>query len=91
MDKTIPLTLSNALIHYRKSLSAKQVANISKELLMSLQYIRSKEIVHLNLNPSNILILRNDPESFFNNDPIEDSSSDVHLGESEDQDPVSSS
>lgn len=71
LDKSIPLTLSNALIYYRKPLSAKQVANIAKELLMSIQYIHSKEILHMNLNPSNILILRSDPESFFNNDPIE--------------------
>ena len=72
----MPLTLSQALIYHRKSLSAKQVANIAKELLLSIQYIHSKDIIHLNLNPCNILVLRSDPESFFNNDPIEDSSDD---------------
>jgi hypothetical protein len=36
LDKSIPLTLSNALIYYRKPLSAKQVANIAKEILMSI-------------------------------------------------------
>ena len=72
----MPQTLQNALIYYRKSLSSKQIANIAKELLFSIQYIHSKDIVHMNLNLSNVLILRNDPESFFNNDPIDETSDD---------------
>jgi hypothetical protein len=41
----------------------------------------------MNLNPSNILILRSDPESFFNNDPIEETLDESQLCE-ESQDSI---
>ena len=34
----------------------------------------------MNLNPTNVLIIRNDPESFFNNDPIDETSDDESCG-----------
>ena len=37
-----------------------------RDLLKAVQYYHSKEIAHLNLNLTNILIMRQDPEHFFN-------------------------
>lgn len=36
-----------------------------KEILLAVQFIHSKGIVHLNLDPSNILILTNGLDDFF--------------------------
>ena len=66
----MPITLQQAIIKYKGTLTAKDIAHIVKEILLSVQFIHSKDVSHLNLNPQNILILRNDPESFFKNVPI---------------------
>jgi len=54
------------LTDYKQTLSVRQIANVAKEILMGLQFIHSKDVVHLNLNPSNILVPRQNPEDFFN-------------------------
>ena len=61
--KTVPKTLNYFLLEQK--LSVKQIAQLVKELLMCLQYMHSKDIVHLNLNPQNILVLAENAEEFF--------------------------
>ena len=81
LDRIMPKTFSRALIDHKKSLSAKQIAHIAKAILLAVQFIHSKDVVHFNINPANILILRNDPENFFNNVPIDGSRGDLDVAE----------
>jgi len=81
LDRIMPKTFSRALIDHKKSLSAKQIAHIAKAILLAVQFIHSKDVVHFNINPSNTLILRNDPENFFNNVPIDGSRGDLDVAE----------
>ena len=73
----MPKTLDRTLIDYKKSLTPKQVANIAKEILLSVQFIHSKDISHFNLNPNSILVLNNNPDKMFQNLPKVDSNQDI--------------
>ena len=64
-EKVSPKTLQEALIEYNKPLSVNQICILAKEILLAIQFIHSKDIVHLNLDPSNILILTKGLEDFF--------------------------
>ena len=72
LKKALPKTLFRALTEHKQTLSTKQIANVAKEVLFALQFIHSKDVVHLNLNPSCILIPRANPEDFFNGVPVEE-------------------
>ena len=59
------------------TLTPKQIANIAKEILLSVQFIHSKDITHFNLSPSTILVLNSNPDKFFKNIPKVDSATEI--------------
>ena len=72
LPKTLFETISGVIRKTQKSLSLLQVATIVKELLLDIQIAHSKELIHLNLRPESVLVLRSDPLEFFNNLPLTD-------------------
>ena len=52
----LPCTLSQALINYQETLTLRQIAKIALDLLFAVQFIHSKDIIHLDINLFNILI-----------------------------------
>ena len=59
-----PPNLFEYLIARGKPLNLKIVCTIAKQLLLTLQQLHSRHIVHLDLNPHNILVLM-DIENIF--------------------------
>ena len=91
IETMMPKTLQQAIIDHKKSLTAVQIAYIAKELLLAIQFIHSKDIVHLDLSPENILVQRSRPEQFFNKQPISASRSDIDDSLSEFEDDLQDS